>query len=1096
MKRASITVGRNAILIGLASGLAVQTAFAGTTWDGGGLDTNITNPLNWDLDTLPAFNGTASVNFGTGGQFATLNSDVTFTGITINRTTTTGFTFSAGGGNLILNSSSTGTTKNLTRSSASGGTDIINAPIQINTNAAGTAKLFNIANNKAGGTLLDINGTVGLSLGSTTNYAIRYESVAGAVTRLDGAISGANLVQPSSNSWAGELLIGGNQNMAAAPITINSGTGFGTVASTGKLTLGETSADVQSWGVITLNQNFNISIGGTITVPSISNLSTATAAKITGSASGTGVLIVNNNTAASIAAGVGLGGTGTNENAFGLTKQNTGTLTLEGSKTYTGPTTIDGGTLSVASGGSIASPATVNNGATLNLIGTSNGTIKVNAGGTLSGEGSTSSSLTFGTGTSSLSFDVATTTAAFSAGSVAISGSPIVVVNPSASVSSGTYTVLKSTAGFGSIPLSTFALATRGGSLVYSGNDLNYIAAAATAANLVWKGNSGTNPTFWDTVNTVNWTNGGSPDRFYANDNLTLDDTASSFTVAVQGASQSAGNITFSNAANPYVVNGAIGGAGTLTKTGAASVTLSGALTRSGAITVSDGLLSLGSATNSITGSGGIAVNNGGELRFVGTTTGAVLAALGQQNVMLGGGTITFGGTNTTTNDVQTFNISANGSGIKVDTAANITWRVGGAITGTGDWTKSGAGVLAIGQNADTGAANTFSGKLTVTGGTLDIRHSDSLGTTAGSTDVQSATLLIQNFNQTSATRVYAEPLNFSGTSYLTNLNQQAPSFTNRLTGPIGVSGTLNVSTAITSGATSPILELNGNTITTASGSTIVLGKQGTFPVTIVSGNQTIRIADVISGSGALRVDSSVTAGSNFTLSGANTYTGPTTVGGGTLTLATTGSISDSVSIDVQAGATLDVTAVAGFAVPSGQTLKGNGTVKGSSTISGTLAPGASAGLLTFNGSLTLNNSNTELQIEGTGIVRGADIGGNGYDAVNVSGTPGTISYDGVLNIDFVAGAPTAPAAFDLFDFSGSPANDFDAINISFGGVLQGPLTGAGTWMQNFGGTLFTFTGSTGVLSLSVQAVPEPLTAASVLLLAGRVLGRRSRSSM
>ena len=73
----------------------------------------------------------------------------------------------------------------------------------------------------------------------------------------------------------------------------------------------------------------------------------------------------------------------------------------------------------------------------------------------------------------------------------------------------------------------------------------------------------------------------------------------------------------------------------------------------------------------------------------------------------------------------------------------------------------------------------------------------------------------------------------------------------------------------------------------------------------------------------------------------------------------------------------------------------------------------------------------------------------------------------------------------------------FSTVNLSGAyGTLSGIIPGPAGWSATLGGTLFTFTNATGDLVLSLSAVPEPLTAAGVMLLAGRVLGRRSRVSM
>src|SRR5439155_21517719 len=88
------------------------------------------------------------------------------------------------------------------------------------------------------------------------------------------------------------------------------------------------------------------------------------------------------------------------------------------------------------------------------------------------------------------------------------------------------------------------------------------------AASLVWRGTAA-NPTFWDVNTTGNWQNGGNPsDVFLNGDNVTFDDTATTYTVAIQGASVSPGSVTFNNGNTYTITGGAIGGIASATKNG------------------------------------------------------------------------------------------------------------------------------------------------------------------------------------------------------------------------------------------------------------------------------------------------------------------------------------------------------------------------------------------------------------------------------------------------------------------------------------------------------------------------------------------------
>lgn len=866
--------------------LSALPASAGTTWDGTATpDTNIDTPGNWNDNLNPDFTGSASVTFTSANSTATINTDVKFTKATFGGS----FTIASGAGAFILRGSNSGSTVVL--QSNSGASNVqINEPLLVQAVAAsapyGGLLAINNNRNAVDTTALNINSGIALSPSSTAStYDIRYANGSGGLgdTRIAGTISGLGVLANAGSAWTGDLIIAGDQaSVSTTNIAISGGAGFGTPTAAARLILGESNTDDQAWNNITLNNVMNLAVGGNITANVFSGNTVNT--KITG-ASATGNIAFNSGT---IGANVVLGGGGTNENALSIIKKSTGTLNINSTTaTYTGGTIVEAGTLNISSATNLASPITVK------------------AGATLTGEGSTTSSLTFDTGSSTLGFDT-TSAGTLTASSVVTTGATIVASPSGATIVGNSYPVLTNSGGnFSAGDVAAFLAGGRGTMGGAGTNQITY--TPSTPASLTWKGNDITNPTYWDIATTFNWSN-GSPDRFFGNDSVTFDNTASSFIVAVQGSSVSPGNMVFDNSlANPYTFSGGgIGGGGSLTKNGAGTLSIGNTLSHSGGIAVNAGVVSLGTVNNN-TFTGGISIS-GGELQFGGAT---LVGSLNAQPVTMTGGTLArIATTATITNDTQTFAMNANGVMIKVDTNTNTTWRIGGKISGSGNWTKSGTGVLALGQNNDTGPGNDFSGTLTVTGGTLDIRHSDALGTTAGGTSIQDAILLMQNFLQTSgSTYTVNEPLAFSGAAFLNGYNQETKTFTQQFNGTVTVAANavVGISTARnSSGAISPLLELNGSTITTNSGSVLAFGlRPAVLPANITAAAQIINIGSSINGPGSVTAQGET--GSVYTLSSPG-YSGNTTVNSATLKLnaPNTNNQSSTVSI-ATTGAALEL---------------------------------------------------------------------------------------------------------------------------------------------------------------------------------------------
>jgi len=338
----------------------------------------LTSTTAYDFQSSGSVTGSLA---GTAGANKTTAGTVTFTGNNAN--TYTGLT-TVSAGTLSLNRAAgvvalaadvlvngTGT---LTLNSANQIIDSANVEVA-------TGGTFGIGGNNeiVNGFKLSGGATTGTGgiLTSTTTIDFRSGSSGAKL----GGTAGATKTTDGTVSLSGASTYTGGTTLAAGTLQIAGG-------NTGSVGLITSSAI----GTGTLNLNGGTLSSGSVTARTLLNTAIVGGDVTLGDASNSGTL--------SFSAGVDLGGsvrTLTTASAInfdgvvsngGINKAGASTLTLGGTSTYTGATTVEGGTLLVSTGGSIAQSllTTVTTGTTLTANGTV-GAVTVNTGGTLNGAG-------------------------------------------------------------------------------------------------------------------------------------------------------------------------------------------------------------------------------------------------------------------------------------------------------------------------------------------------------------------------------------------------------------------------------------------------------------------------------------------------------------------------------------------------------------------------------------------------------------------------------------------------------------------------------------------------------------------------------------
>ncbi len=565
------------------------------------------------------------------------------------------------------------------------------------------------------------------------------------------------------------------------------------------------------------------------------------------------------------------------------------------------------------------------------------------------------------------------------------------------------------------------------------------------ASKVEW---SGAASSVWDISKTMNWRNNVSEDFFVTGDSVIFNNNTNRRTITISENIEPA-YVEF-NHTGDYVLDGtaSITGATELYKRNSGRLTINNRNSYSGKTVVEAGTLVVKYAPTS--------ANNGG----IGAN-GLVAGLL----VVRDSATIQFN----TANEISTRGLTVAGeSGGVLNTPVNITWN--GPITGT-KLTKTGTAALMIGASnstlnetvlrAGTMKLNTTSSveygpgkKITMLGGTLETMNSSGAYLTSRhNIDVPegaTATLIAGARCEYNGTLTGAGTLNWVTDFIRAYINGNWTAFSGRINITAnGANSTYEDKFIVNTpnGFPNATLNLGANVImcykngTADNGTTTI--KTGMLTgvagaefynagLETGSNNSSGTFAGIITGSSNVKKVGTGT----WLLSGANTYTGSTTVSEGTLNI--TGSVG-SGTITVQNSGMLNLLGTAGGSaiISSGRTavisgtLQGNisnlGTLKGNGTINGTVSLGTnsstepgnnSTGTLTIGGSVNMQ-STAALQMQ-------VSSGTNSADKLKITGT---LAANGILNVTPLSGTPGIGREYQLFE-AGSITGTFSAVNL------------------------------------------------------------------
>lgn len=406
--------------------------------------------------------------------------------------------------------------------------------------------------------------------------------------------------------------------------------------------------------------------------------------------------------------------------------------------------------------------------------------------------------------------------------------------------------------------------------------------------------------------------------------------------------------------------------------------------------------------------------------------------------------------------------VNQSGGSLTVNRPADGSFVIGGrgSSNTNGVYNLSG-GMVQANTNVRIGGRGT--GSVNQTGGEFNTGESISIGRFAGSSGnwtIQEGTL-----NQSSSSRFLTVGEQGGGTLTVaanghvdangtTQVGMQASGI-----GTINLDGGMFTARSITGGAGSSTLNFNGGLLRARSSRDTLLQYLTTANVRaggaiIDTQANNVSFSQPLLHEAALGAspDGGLTKRGSGTLSltGANTFTGATTVEAGTLRLSGAGAIAASESIQLNAGATLDVSSLPGtFTLSSGQTLNNDNALVIGNVLSGVDSTVTGSG--TFTNSVTMQ-SGSILEVGGSSVSPSQSLAITNGDFETGINPPGDSDVDAWFDVDTFAGASdfwnTAQHEQGL-----SPTPDAGVLLGDGNGAVGGPLGAGGRWIYQQIGT-------------------------------------------